>query len=145
MRETSLLQLALDGCSGRYCVELLSLPTPTERGIEHGDPARPETLEWSAIQRALAAEVGEPEGVRTVVFDLVVARERGERGERFAIRRLDAEPGEDAMKWAAALERSLGGERCAAAIKNLAAEGAPSRWYPSLEEFEAAALASLEA
>lgn len=145
MRDTSLLQLAADGRPGRYRVQLLENPEPRESGIAHGDPADPGLVAWSAIRWALAAEVGEPEGVRTVIFDLVVDRIDGPGGTAFEIRRLDAEPGEDAMKWATAIERALAPGLSAPSIKSLAAEGSPSRWYPDLEEFEAAALESLDA
>jgi hypothetical protein len=101
-------------------------------------------VEWPAIRWALAAEVGEPEGVRTIIFDLVVDRISGPDGSAFEIRRLDAEPGEDAMKWATAIDRALAPELSAPSIKSLVAEGSPSRWYQDLEEFEAAALESLD-
>jgi len=144
MRDTSLLQLAADGHRGRYRVQLLSNPVLRESGIAHGDPADPGVVEWPAIRWALAAEVGEPEGVRTIIFDLVVDRLSGLEGSVFEIRRLDAEPGEEAMKWASAIERALAPEFSAPSIKSLAAEGTPSRWYQNLEEFEAAALESLD-
>jgi len=145
MRDTSLLQLAVNGHRGRYRVRLLENPALRESGIAHGDPANPGLVAWSGIRWALAAEVGEPEGVRTIIFDLVVDRISGSDGAAFEIRRLDAEPGEDAMKWATAIERALGPELSAPSIKSLAAEGSPSRWYQDLEEFEAAALESLDA
>jgi len=144
MRDTSLLQLAVHGHQGRYRVRLLENPELRESGIAHGDPADPGVVEWSAIRWALAAEVGEPEGVRTIIFDLVVNRISGPDGSAFEIRRLDAEPGEDAMKWATAIDRALAPELSAPSIKSLAAEGSPSRWYQDLEEFEAAALESLD-
>ena len=144
MRDTSLLQLAAHGRQGRYRVQLLQDPEPRERGIAHGDPAAPGLIAWSSIRWALAAEVGEPEGVRTVIFDLVVDRIAEPDGACFEIRRLDAEPGEDAMKWAVAIARALAPELSAPSIKSLAAEGSPSRWYQDLEEFEAAALESLD-
>jgi len=125
-------------------VKLLENPEVRENGITHGDPANPGLLEWPAIRWALAAEVGEPEGVRTIIFDLVVDRISGADASAFEIRRLDAEPGEDAMKWATAIERALAPELSAPSIKSLAAEGSPSRWYQDLEEFEAAALESLD-
>ena len=74
----------------------------------------------------------------------MVDRVSGPGGAAFEIRRLDAEPGEDAMKWATAIERALAPELSAPSIKSLAAEGSPSRWYQDLEEFEAAALESLD-
>jgi len=144
MRDASLLQLAGDDRRGRYRVQLLANPELRERGIAHGDPADPSFLEWSAIRWVLAAEVGEPEGVRTILFDLVVDRLAEAEGYRYEIRRLDAEPGDEAMKWAAAIERALAPERSAPSVKSLAAEGTPSRWYQNLEEFEVAALESLD-
>jgi hypothetical protein len=48
------------------------------------------------------------------------------------------------MKWATAIDRALAPELSAPSIKSLAAEGSPSRWYQDLEEFEAAALESLD-
>jgi len=144
MRDTSLLELAGDGRSGRYRVQLLSNPALCGCGIRHGDPAKPSLVEWRTIRWALAAEIGEPEGVRTIVFDLVVDRLPGSDGSAFEICRLDAEPGEEAMELASAIDRALAPEFSAPSIKSLASEGTPSRWYPNLEEFEAAALESLD-
>ena len=96
------------------------------------------------------AEVGEPEGVRTIVFDLVV-RPDPQNGERrpdgsddgaFQVFRLDADPYEDAVDVARAIERALG-ERAAASLKNLAADGVASWSYPDLESFEEAVIETL--
>jgi len=143
MRDTSLLKLAFDGHSGRYRVRLLANPELCESGIAHGDSANPSLVEWAEIDWALAAEIGEPEGVRTIIFDLVVGRISGPDGSAFEICRLGAEPGEEAMKMASAIERALAPQFSAPSIKSLAAEGTPSRWYQNLEEFESAALESL--
>ncbi len=144
MRDTSLLKLAFDGHSGRYRVQLLANPELCESGIAHGDPANPSLVEWAAIDWALAAEIGEPEGVRTIIFDLVVGRVPEPDGSAFEICRLGAEPGEEAMRMASAIERALAPQFSAPSIKSLAAEGTPSRWYQNLEEFESAALESLD-
>jgi len=144
MRDTSLLQLAIDGHLERYRVQALVNPELCESGVAHGDPENPEFVEWAAIRWALAAEIGEPEGVRIIIFDLVVDRIPGPSGNAFEIRRLGAEPGEEAMKLASAIERALAPQFSAPSIKSLAAEGTPSRWYQSLEEFESAALESLD-
>ncbi len=144
MRDTSLLQLAFDGHQRRYRVQLLVNPKLCERGIAHGDPANPSVVEWALIRWALAAEIGEPEGVRTIIFDLVVERVSGPDGSAFEVRRLDAEPGEEAMKWASTIERALAPALSAPSIKSLAAEGTPSCRYQNLEEFESAALESLD-
>ena len=89
MRDASLLQVAAGGHRDRYRVEVLPDPQLCERGISYGDPANRSLLQWHAIQRALAAEVGEPEGVRTIIFDLVVDRISQPEGLAFAVRRLD--------------------------------------------------------
>ena len=143
MRDASLLQVAAGGHRDRYRVEVLPNAKLCERGIAYGDPTRRSLLQWHAIQRALAAEVGEPEGVRTIVFDLVVDRISWPEGLAFAVCRLDAEPGEEAMAVARAIEMALEPEDIAPSIKSLAAEGTPSLRYQDLEEFEAAALHSL--
>jgi hypothetical protein len=143
MRDASLLQVAAAGHRDRYRVEVLPDWQLCERGIAYGDPANRSLLQWDAIQRALAAEVGEPEGVRTIIFDLVVDRISGPEGLTFAVRRLDAEPGEEAMAVARAIEMALEPEHIAPSIKSLAAEGTPSLRYQDLEEFEATALHSL--
>ncbi len=49
------------------------------------------------------------------------------------------------MDWASAFASALAPELSAPSIKSLAAEGTPSRWYQNLEEFDAAALESLDA
>jgi hypothetical protein len=144
MRDTSLLKLAFDGHPGRYRVQLLANPELCVSGIAHGDPANPSLVEWAEVRWALAAEIGEPEGVRTIIFDLVVGRISGPDGSAFEIRRLGAEPGEEAMELASAIERALAPQSSAPSIKSLAAEGTPSRWYQNLEEFESAALESLD-
>jgi hypothetical protein len=144
MRDTSLLKLAFDGHPGRYRVQLLANPELCASGIAHGDPANPSLVEWAEVRWALAAEIGEPEGVRTIIFDLVVGRISGPDGSAFEIRRLGAEPGEEAMELASAIERALAPQYSAPSIKSLAAEGTPSRWYQNLEEFESAALESLD-
>jgi hypothetical protein len=143
MRDTSLLQLAGDEHQARYCVQVLLDPQVFERGIEYGEPSQRAVLEWSAVLCGLAAEVGEPEGVRAIIFDLVMERSAQPEGEVYAVRRLTAEPGEEAMAIARAIETALAPGASAPSIKNLAAEGTPSRWYQDIEEFEAAALQSL--
>jgi hypothetical protein len=143
MRDTSLLELAGNGHQVRYRVEVLMDAQVLELGIEYGEPSQRRMLEWSAVLCGLAAEVGEPEGVRAIVFDLVVERFSRPEGEQYTIRRLTAEPGEEAMAVARAIELALAPSASAPSIKNLASEGTPSRWYQDLEEFEAAALQSL--
>ena len=131
--------LSRDEVRARYSVRLLAGAQPTERGVVHHEGAAQRLLEWEEVDWALAAEVGEPQGVRTIVFDLVVDRSAGS----FAVCRFDAEPGEDAVAVARAIVGALPGERLGASIKSLAADGVACRWYPDLESLEEAALALL--
>ena len=120
----------------RYCVKVLAEAAPTAEGIEHAAEGECAVIRWSEIEIALTAEVGEPEGVRTIVFDLIVAR----NDKSFQVRRLDAEPGEDAMELARILGERLGPDRVMASIKSVATDGIASRWYPDIASFELDAL-----
>ncbi len=119
-----------------YRAQLAPGAHPTEDGLAFRDG---DLLAWSEIEWAVAAEIGEPEGVRTIVFDLIV--ERGADG--CAAYRLDADPGEDAMVLARAIEAAVGPDRAAPSIKSVASDGIPSRCHSDLETFEAETLASL--
>jgi hypothetical protein len=125
--------------SARYRVELLHEARAAANGLRHLENGCERELAWSAVAHVWAAEVGEPEGVCTIVFDLVVGR--GPEG--LAVRRFDAEPGEPATELARVLLRHLPPERLAAPVKSLAVDGRPNEWHPDLESFEEAALAAL--
>jgi hypothetical protein len=122
--------------SSRYCAHVLSEARPTGAGVAYRCGDEPHLLEWSRVKRALAAEVGEPQGVRTIVFDLVV-----EVDDRSCVAyRFDADPTEDATEVARAIATSLPSDRIGASIKSVARDGVPSRWYPDLESLSEANL-----
>ena len=125
--------------SASYRVQLLGDPELRAAGVTHREADRRTLLPWSRVEHAIAAEVGEPQGVRTIVFDLVV-RESG----HWLAYRFDAEPGEDAMNLARGIQRSLPAGCSSASLKSLATDGIPSRWYPDLDEFEEEAIRLLE-
>jgi hypothetical protein len=126
--------------SARYRIELLAWVEVGESGIGYAEGRGRATLRWERIERALAAQVGEPEGVRTIVFDLVVERKHAE----CLVRRFDAEPGPPAQAIAQALARHLGRARCSRSLLALAAEGVPTRAYPDLETLAEDALEELD-
>ncbi|MDJ0866034.1 MAG: hypothetical protein QNK03_08000 [Myxococcota bacterium] len=111
-----------------YRVELLVGAEVGERGVQHRIGADAQLLDWGRVEHALAAEVGEPEGVRTVVFDLLVERKPNE----CLVVRFAADPGDDAQLVASLIERHVDAERCSVSLHELAAEGIPTRWYPDL-------------
>jgi hypothetical protein len=117
-----------------YRVEVLSEARPTEAGVVHRSGERTVLLEWCRVRRAVAAEVGEPQGVRTIVFDLVLETD----GAEAIVCRFDADPSDNAMAIARAIAASLPPDRTEASIKILASEGTATRWYPDLESFEEA-------
>ncbi len=120
----------------RYRVELLAGARPTEEGVVCGDDASIRLVPWSRVRRAMAAEVGEPQGVRAIVFDLAV-----DEAEECVLYRFDAEPGEDAIEVARVIAEALAPDRTEGSIKSLATDGIASRWYPDLESLEEANLA----
>lgn len=118
---------------------VLEEPRVGAAGVEHGPRSFRELVRWRDVNGAVAAEVGEPEGVRTIVFDLLARTSAG----RLALR-LDAEPGEPATALARAIAAAIG-ERARPSIKSLAVDGTPTQWFPDLEEFEEAASEELGA
>jgi hypothetical protein len=123
----------------RYRVCILHAPAAGALGVAHEEDGLPALLPWSRVKRAIAAEVGEPEGVRTIVFDLVVEDRGG-----FCVYRLDAEPGEEAMNLARAIDRALDSDRRCPTIKSVATDGIPAAWHPDLRSFEEKALELIE-
>lgn len=128
-----------DEIRARYRVELLGDAVAAERGVLHRQDGEDRILPWSQVRRVIASEVGEPQGVRTIIFDLVVGVDEAE----FRVRRFDAEPGQDAVEAAELMARHVPGEFLCASIKALTTDGLPLEWHPDLESFEEAALAAL--
>ena len=119
----------------RYCVTLLEDARPTFDGVEHGPDEDRSLGPWSAVRVAMNAEVGEPEGVRTVVFDLVLELPaKGEDG--IEVQRFDAEPGEDAQRAALLISEQVHSSGVMPSIKSAALDGITTRWYPDLISFE---------
>jgi hypothetical protein len=123
----------------RYRAHVLADVKPTERGLLYRRGEQHFLLEWTRVLRAFGAEVGEPEGVRTIVFDLVV----GIEGDACVACRFDADPGEAAAALARAVELGAGSERCDGALRAVALDGFATRSHPDLESFEDAALEAI--
>ena len=116
---------------------LLEEPGLSLAGIEHGPRYGRALVRWADVLGAVAAEVGEPEGVRTIVFDLLT---RASCGELVAVR-LDAEPGEPASEMALRIAAAIG-DRARSSVRSLAVDGVATLWFPDLESFERSASAS---
>src|SRR5262245_55921801 len=122
-----------------YRVGLLREFRLAEAGVLHATPDGERLLRWGEVRFALAAEVGEPEGVRTIVFDLVLGRD----AEGLRVARLDADPGPVALEIARAIHAGVGAAQRGPSIKSLASDGVASWWYADLETFEEAAAAAI--
>jgi len=122
-----------DAQSHGYRVRVLHAPEFDAHGIAFQEGEDRELLEWRSVKRVLVAEVGEPEGVRTIVFELIV-----EDGPSWLTYRLGVDPADDAAEIARELAAGLGPDGAADSVKSVAADGTPTQWYPDLESFEQA-------
>jgi hypothetical protein len=123
----------------RYRVEVLAWAEIGADGVRFREGVEPRVLGWDRVLHALAAHVGEPEGVSTVVFDLVVERKETD----CLVCRFDADPGESAQTAARAIADRLGRARCSRSLLELAAEGVPTRSYADLDALAAGSLVEL--
>jgi hypothetical protein len=142
--ESPVLKSLAEGTSAsevpsRYRVHLLPGAKPTERGVLYRRGSERFLLAWGRVACAFAAEVGEPEGVCTIAFDLAVEAS----GPVCVVCRMEVEPGEDAMRIARAIQLGIGPESCNPCIKSLAADGVPSLSFPDTETFGEAVLESV--
>ena len=128
-----------EAATSRYRVEILPLAEVKAEGVVFREGPADRTLPWGRILHALAAYVGEPEGVGTIVFDLVVERKETE----CLVRRFDADPGEAAQTVASALLERLGRAHCSRSLADLAREGVPTRSYSDLNTLAEASLEEL--
>ena len=122
-----------------YRVELLRGARLASGGILHRVGHHERLLRWEEVCFAVAAEVGEPEGVRTIVFDLVLGRD----AEGWCAARLDADPGPSAEGIARAIHSGVGPQQRGPSIKSLASDGVASWWFADLEAYEEAVLAAI--
>lgn len=124
---------------GRYRVDVLAWAEVCAEGVRFREGSETRVLQWEWVQHALAAHVGEPEGVSTIVFDLVVERKETD----CLVCRFDADPGEAAQATACSITERLGRSRCSRSLLELAAEGVPTRSYADLDALAAGSLAEL--
>ena len=130
-----LTQLSESERHALYRVTLARRPEPGPDGLAYVAYGSHGMLTWTSVAHVIAAEIGEPEGVRTIVFDLVARHDEG-----WEVLRLDAEPGFDAMELAQAIERHAEPSTQSLSLKSIATDGIPTLWFPDLASFEEDAL-----
>ena len=138
-RELSFLP-SREAVQARYAVRLLADARPALGGLVYSTAEGEKRVAWDEVQYVLAAEIGEPQGIRIIVFDLVVAGGDG----TWSVLRFDAEPGEDAEAVAQVLAEAIPAERLGAAVKSLATRSAIAEWFSDVESFEESTLGILE-
>lgn len=124
--------------NARYRVTVGNRPEPGPQSLAYEWEGSRRLLPWSSISHVMAAEVGEPEGVRTIVFDLLCPE-----GDCWQVLRLDAEPGDEAMDLAVAIAVQTPPSSQSASLKSIAADGLPTLWFPDLVSFEEATLSDI--
>jgi len=87
---------------------------------------------WSQVERAFAGEVGEPEGVRAVVIDVLVRV----AADGCVAYRVSADPGPEAAEAAREVVEAVGPERCSAPLREVAKDGWTSHRFPYVELLE---------
>jgi len=103
----------------------IEIPRFAEEGFYWRVPAGSRFHSWDSIECARAAEVGEPEGVRAIVFDVVVRDPR-------RVLRFCCDPLDGAALLARGLASALGG-RCSKVLRDYAREGHMGLRVPDLE------------
>jgi len=121
----------------RYSVRVLVGARPVAAGLCHRDGL----LLWERVLRAHAAEVGEPQGVRAVVFDLVFERD----GPHWRVLRFSAETGDEAIEVAQQLSAALPTGFLTASLERLTSEGTPGEWHPDPASLDESGLVALVA
>jgi hypothetical protein len=98
-------------------------------------------VDWTEIEKALAAEVGEPEGIRAVIFDLVWPG----APPGAAILRFSVDPCDGPKRPAQLLVAALGEARCSGSLLGLAREGRPTDRFSHLDQIDDALAEALAA
>ena len=93
-------------------------------------------IAWDEIERAFAAEVGEPEGVRAIVFDL--AWKSAPDGP--VLLRFSFDPSDGPKRPAQLVLESLGEPRCSASLRSLAHDGRASDRFSHVDLLDEALL-----
>lgn len=121
-----------------WAIRVIERPEFSVDGVE-GIAEGAVTIPWSTLSRAFVAEVGEPEGVRAVVFDLAQAgADPGPTLWRFGIDPYDAP--KLIAQW---IVEALGSSRCSLSLLTLAKEGVPTQFYTHLVDWDDLVLAEL--
>ena len=113
-------------------------PAGGRPGPRAGPPPRPAPPPWPRGLRAHAAAVGEPQGVRAVIFALVFERD----GPRWRVLRFGAEPGDEAARQ---LSAALPTGCLTASLESLASDGTLGEWHPDPASLDESGLVALVA
>lgn len=98
-------------------------------------------IEWNEIERVFAAEVGEPEGIRAIVFDLIWTG--GPEGP--VLLRFSVDPCDGPKHPAQRFVDSLGESRCSGSLRSLARDGRATDCFSHLDTLDEALLETLAA
>ena len=120
---------------------VLQQPLLHSAGIQVEWQGKRHDIGWSEIARAFAAEVGEPEGIRAVVFDLAWPA----APECPAILRFSVDPCDGPKRPAQLFLDSLGVASCSNSLRSLATDGRATDLYSHIDLLDEALVTSLVA
>lgn len=138
------LRMASPHQSDRYrewTICLIAAPCFDGEGFQVDWEGVPRRVPWDELSGAFAAEVGEPEGVRAVVFDLLCTSSFCGA----ALLRFSVDPSEGPKRPAQAIVENLGSKHCSASLQALAREGCATDCYSHLDLLDEALLEQLAA
>ena len=124
-----------------WTIWVVDQPELSADGIRIAWEGATHAVAWSEIDRAFAAEVGEPEGVRAMVFDLAWSG----APDAPAILRFSVDPSEGPKRPAQHVVEALGAELCSDSLRALANDGRPTEHYSHIDFLDEALLTWLAA
>ena len=100
---------------------------------------------WAQLVAGFASQVGEPDGVRTIVFDLACCRFAfdSEADPEPALLRFSIDPCEEPRGAAQRIVDMLGKAACSSSLHALAREGATTESHVDLQSLDEALFSSL--
>lgn len=113
-----------DPAAAPHRVLTIEIPHFGARGFHWRAPSGAQFKPWDEVERARAAEVGEPEGVRTIVFEVLLR-------DPPRVLRFCCDPLDGAQSLADTLATALGG-RCSKVLRDYAREGHMALTVPDL-------------
>ncbi len=131
--------------SGEWTIWVVQHPNLGARSLEIEWEGDRHEIGWDAVEYAYAAEVGEPEGIRAVVFDLLWPSGPSGGGGDAVILRFSVDPCDGPKQPAQRIVETLGESRCSNSLQSLSRDGRATDCFSHLDFLDQALLQALAA